>query len=396
MIPFLIAIQTFVDSKSTLRRGTCEYYAYIGKSLILAATIAGLLDRDITTLQIRDLTTITLIIDNPVHFPGISDCTRQKLVKGIKTMFNWFLEAGWITSNPAVTLKFRKIHSQPTQPFKPEEVQALLRTKPRTASEFRDGCLFRVFTDTGIRCEEARNLRLEDWKGDRLMVTNGKGGKPRILSLGQATIANLQEYVQNARPKGGEDFLFLTEKGRRLSAGMVAKRLDHWAERAGVRDAAPHRFRATFATRFILKGGDIITLQTLLGHSTLDMTRRYIHLALAEEACLTNQVNSLVDELLEVPVAKSEASSTLLTTAPVQIDERNALLMRLIEQNNALIAALMSNGASLPSLGITGTNVPEPLREARVSAGDLVSNIRPSYPLRINERRQCHRPYHPR
>ena len=130
------------------------------------------------------------------------------------------------------------------------------------------------------------------------MIRNGKGGKRRSVSLGVAAAQVLYEYIDRYRPSG-ELFLFLTDDGREMKPRHVAKRLEMWAGKAGVKNAAPHCFRATFATQFVLKqGNDLIKLQALLGHSTLDMSRRYVKLAMEEEARLANSARSVVDQLL--------------------------------------------------------------------------------------------------
>lgn len=381
---FLIALQQFIDSRRILRPHTHEYYVYMGKSVIRAVAIAGLADRPLTTIQAADMTAILLIIDDPVHFPGLGDSTKQKVVKALRCMFNWFCQGEWITTNPTRNLRFRKTHSQPTKPYRPDEVLALLSLEPKTPSEVRDRCLCFVLADSGIRCEEARNLRVDDWKGDRLMVSNGKGGKPRLVSLGQMTMECLQEYVEKARPVGAEDHLFLTASGRPMTSGAVAHKLNRWAAMAGVQNATPHRFRATFATSFVLKeGGNLLKLQVLLGHSTLDMSRHYVQMALAEEACLTNGLQSMVDGLLqqspvqeEVPILNVSTpvpSSQTFTTN----DNRNALLLHMIEQNNALIMALIGNDVTPSPVVVPGDHRDPPgnlIRETRLNAGNVASS----------------------
>jgi site-specific recombinase XerD len=305
-------------------------------------------------------------------------------------MFRWFCEQNWIPSNPARDLDFRRTFSHPTLPFKTEEIQALLRLEPRTPSEVRDGCMIHLFTDTGIRCAELRDLRLDDWQDERLKVKNGKGGKHRILSVGHSTMELLRQYVETCRPVGKEDFLFLTAAGKKLSAGTVAQRLEHWGKKANVENVAPHRFRVAFATRFILHGGDILTLQVLLGHSSLDMTRHYVQLAFAEEAQLTNAVNSWVDDLMGMPASiREEGPIGGLTSQLVpenakpakelQHEDVNAMIRRMIEQNNALMSFLINSQSKTPFLtsvpGEPAMVAPDHLRETCLAAGKFESSI---------------------
>jgi hypothetical protein len=155
-----------------------------------------------------------------------------------------------------------------------------------------------MFADSGLRCQELCHLQQSDMSESEVVIRNGKGGKRRSVSLGVVAARVVHEYIDSYRPSG-EPFLFLTDEGREMKPRHVAKRLELWAGKAGVKKAAPHRFRATFATQFVLKeGNDLIKLQALLGHSTLDMSRRYVKLAMEEEARLTNSARSVVDQLL--------------------------------------------------------------------------------------------------
>ncbi len=161
-----------------------------------------------------------------------------------------------------------------------------------------------AFTDTGLRCQELCQLNISDLSGNELVIRSGKGGKRRSVSLGEAATHMLHEYLISYRPSG-EDYLFLTDEGQGMKPRHVAKRLELWAKKASVKNVAPHRFRATFATQFVLKeGNDLIKLQALLGHSTLDMSRRYVKMAMEEEAQLTNSVRSVVDQLFSVEQVK--------------------------------------------------------------------------------------------
>jgi hypothetical protein len=106
-----------------------------------------------------------------------------------------------------------------------------------------------------------------------------------------------------------------------MTTRHVAKRLEIWAHKAGVANATPHRFRATFATQFVLKEGhDLLKLQALLGHATLDMSRRYVKLAMEEEARLSNSACSVVDQLLRKELDRAdEASQSTPYASPVSL-----------------------------------------------------------------------------
>jgi len=293
------SIERFLNSKRvSVRPRTCEQYRYLAGQVLRGACIAGLDQSPIDEISVEDLQSLVAILDDRAHFPAVGETTVKKMVKFIKAVFSWGQRRKWIAVNPALDLQFRRVHARETQPFQTDEILALLSVQPATPAEFRDLAMWFMFADTGLRCLELCQLQQSDLAGNELVIRNGKGGKRRSLSLGTAAVRVIQEYIDSYRPPS-ESFLFLTDEGREMKPRHVAKRLELWARKACVSNAAPHRFRATFATQFVLKeGNDLIKLQALLGHSTLDMSRRYVKLAMEEEARLTNSARSVVDQLL--------------------------------------------------------------------------------------------------
>jgi integrase/recombinase XerC len=98
---------------------------------------------------------------------------------------------------------------------------------------------------------------------------HGKGGKDRIVPLGEEASYRLQRYLRESRPKlarGAEDAFFLSARGRRLDTSTLRRLLPH-----------PHRLRHSFATHLLEGGADLRTIQELLGHSSLSTTQIYSH-----------------------------------------------------------------------------------------------------------------------
>jgi len=296
---FASSIERFLSSKKiSVRPRTCEQYQYLANQILRGAAIADLAQTQISEITLENLQSLVAILDDRAHFPDLGETTVKKMVKFIKAVFAWCQRRKWIETNPAADLHFRRVHARETQPFQTDEILALLSVQPVTPAEFRDLAMWFIFADSGLRCQELCHLQQADLTESELVIRNGKGGKRRSVSLGVAAARVVHEYIDHYRPSG-EPFLFLTDEGREMKPRHVAKRLELWAGKAGVKNAAPHRFRATFATQFVLKqGNDLIKLQALLGHSTLDMSRRYVKLAMEEEARLANSARSVVDQLL--------------------------------------------------------------------------------------------------
>lgn len=331
-------IERFLSSKKiSVRPRTCEQYQYLANQILRGAAISSLDQMPICEIFLEDLQSLVAILDDRNHFPALGETTVKKMVKFIKAVFAWCQRRKWIATNPAADLQFRRVHASETQPFQTDEILALLSVHPATPAEFRDLAMWFVFADAGLRCQELCHLQQTDLTESELVIRNGKGGKRRSVSLGVAATKVVHEYIDRYR-SSGEPFLFLTDEGREMKPRHVAKRLELWAEKAGVKNAAPHRFRATFATQFVLKqGNDLIKLQALLGHSTLDMSRRYVKLAMEEEARLANSARSVVDQLLH-PSPPKPGEEPLPTQGGQPIFPLNALPAAGLITNTAELA----------------------------------------------------------
>lgn len=183
-----------------------------------------------------------------------------------------------------------KYHPVPIQPFTKEEIEKLLSACDETARgskrscQVRDRTMIYVFLDTGIRVSELTGADIEDCdlEAGRLLVA-GKGSKSRFVYLGLIARRSIWKYLSHRfpseKPPGGEPLFVHRDGIHRLTRHGVRGQLRKLGERAGVANVYPHRFRHTFAIQFLRNGGDIFSLQQLLGHSSLDMVRRYVALA---------------------------------------------------------------------------------------------------------------------
>jgi len=174
-----------------------------------------------------------------------------------------------------------------------------------------------VLLDTLIRVSELVGLDAEDIDlDDGMLRVMGKGRKERPVPFGTATSQALRRYrsaVEDLRP--GDPF-FITRYGCRMSRRAAYDVIGQHAAAAGVEGVrcSPHTLRHTGAKRFILAGGDVFTLQKLLGHTTLTMVRRYVELADVDVKA-QHQRFSPADSLLRRPAParrKREAGGGIL------------------------------------------------------------------------------------
>lgn len=139
-----------------------------------------------------------------------------------------------------------------------------------------------LLLDTLARVSEVTGLNLQDVDlKHRTIRVMGKGRRERELPFGHVAAESLRRYAHNVVDHEPADPFFISRTGRRLTREGIAAAMRTCGRKAkivGVR-CSPHTLRHTGAKRFILAGGDVFTLQKLLGHSSLVMVRRYVELA---------------------------------------------------------------------------------------------------------------------
>lgn len=177
-------------------------------------------------------------------------------------------------------------------PFTPDEVKRLLAfskpvkaRRPKSGKRYMDGlrdqAMILTLLDTGIRAGELCALTVGDvhLPSGKLTIIEGKGGKARTVWLGDVARPVIWRYLQERSDGGAPDAPLFTSTNGPMSRSWVRKRLVALGQAAGVADCKPHRFRYTFAIQYLRNGGDIFTLQAIMGHASLTMVRYYLHLA---------------------------------------------------------------------------------------------------------------------
>jgi site-specific recombinase XerD len=151
------------------------------------------------------------------------------------------------------------------------EVEALVDATAREdALGLRNRALMELVYSCGLRSAEAITLDLRDVDFEQeAVIVRGKGGKERVVPLGEEAAALVARYLREARPqlaRGATDALFLSTRGRRLDTSTLRRLV-----------ANPHRLRHAFATHLLEGGADLRTIQELLGHASLSTTQIYSH-----------------------------------------------------------------------------------------------------------------------
>ncbi|WP_310849650.1 tyrosine-type recombinase/integrase [Acetomicrobium sp.] len=215
---------------------------------------------------------------------GIAPATFNIRRKYLKAFFSWLADEGAYTGNPLEGIRTRKAEPRIVQ-HSAEILTKLLKLPDKTTyCGKRDYALLCLSIDTAIRPSEALALELEDVNLKEMTVliraSIAKTRKSRTLPFSLETAKALQALIAS-RPREWETpLLFANYEGDRLTVSGWRQRLQkNYAPKLGLKRLSPYGLRHDAALHFLRNGMNPFALQTIMGHSTLDMTKRYIALA---------------------------------------------------------------------------------------------------------------------
>lgn len=227
--------------------------------------------------------------DHPFTRPqdrGLTIDTIHTYLRSIRIFFSWLVSEEIIAENPFHRVKLPRLPYKIIPAFTDTQLKALFASIDTTRpSGFRDHTMILMMLDTGLRISEVVGLQLGNVHiEDRLVRVTGKGNKQRVVPLGQYLARQLWRYMVQSRPEPALptlDQVFLSRNGTRMTKDTVRGRMLYYGRKAGITGVriSPHTLRHTAAISYLRNGGDVFSLQRLLGHSTLEMTRRYCQVA---------------------------------------------------------------------------------------------------------------------
>jgi site-specific recombinase XerD len=191
----------------------------------------------------------------------------------------WLEEEGYTSSNRLTGLKLPKANETRMEPLTDEEINKLVSCfNVNVELGCRNAAMVWLFLDTGLRLAELVGLKTENlFLETRRLKIMGKGRKERIVPLGHQSKRLLERYIYHLRPQPvNKDVVFLSSEGYPITENSIKMVIQRAAVRASIPRLHVHLLRHTFATRFVLKGGDTMWLQTVMGHERLETTQRYV------------------------------------------------------------------------------------------------------------------------
>lgn len=252
---FLLACQARKLSENTMidyRRTLKKFQRYVG-------------DPDVTAITSEQLNSFL------AHQP-FSAKTVLNYHIGLSALWTWMIRQGFTEKHIPRIVERPRPQKVAIQPFSETEIRAMLQAIVGRRGEERYRAIIYLLLDTGLRASELCGLTRSDIDLGNLRVRvvweSGKGKKERYIPISQKTASAVFSYLTDVsgRPFG-------------LTRSALTHHLGKIGRRAGVADVHAHRFRHTFAIMYLRNGGDPYTLQEILGHSTMEMVRKYLYIA---------------------------------------------------------------------------------------------------------------------
>jgi integrase/recombinase XerD len=259
-----------------LSKNTLDAY---GHDLARLATTVG----DVEPSSITGEHLARLLVDNIAHGFGARSSARQ--LSGLRGFFRFLVRERAIPIDPTTLVDRPRLGRRLPRTLSFEEVERLLAAPDATKDQgVRDATMLHLMYASGLRVTELVSLRIDDLDLARgVVMPLGKGGKRRLVPIGEVALAMLTHYIKDVRPralKKPTSALFVSTWGRALSRQRFWAIIKSHAVVAGIRGPiSPHKLRHSFATHLLRGGADLRAVQAMLGHADLRTTEIYTHVA---------------------------------------------------------------------------------------------------------------------
>ena len=218
---------------------------------------------------------------------GLSPRSSARRLSTLRRFYRYLLREGLIGEDPTADVRSPSLGRPLPKSVTEASVEKLLAAPPETTLGVRDRAMLETMYASGLRVSELVALALNELDlTTGLVRVTGKGGKERIVPIGDEATSRLGDYLKGARPsllgeqKSGA--VFLTRRGQPMTRQAFWQLIKRYSAAAGIDSSlSPHSLRHAFATHLLNHGADLRSVQMLLGHADLSTTQIYTHVAKA-------------------------------------------------------------------------------------------------------------------
>ena len=231
---------------------------------------------------------------------GVSARSANRCLSSIRKFYRFLQSERLVAADPTENITGSRTDAYLPRVLSEKSVEKILDApgtagSPGKPETVRDFAILEVFYATGVRVSELSSLPVNGLHPEHgYILVRGKGGKERLIPLGERALEKIGLYVSGAREtllKGRESpYLFVSRRGTRLTRQRLWKMIKFYALAAGVsQNISPHTMRHSFATHLLNRGADLRTIQMLLGHSDISVTQIYTSVGMEELKELHNR-----------------------------------------------------------------------------------------------------------
>lgn len=217
---------------------------------------------------------------------GGSPRSTARFLSSVRSLYRWLLRENRITEDPSLRIESPKLGRPLPKSLSEADVERLLAAPDLDSIiEFRDRTMLELLYACGLRVSELTGLQVTQLGLNQGVIqVVGKGGKERLIPMGEEALDWLQRYLRGPRREQlrgrASDVLFPSNRGTAMTRQSFWYRIKIYAQRAGIQaHLSPHTLRHAFATHLLNHGADLRVVQMLLGHSDLSTTQIYTHVA---------------------------------------------------------------------------------------------------------------------
>ncbi|MGV6807039.1 MAG: tyrosine recombinase XerC [bacterium] len=217
-----------------------------------------------------------------LHRKGMGGKSLQRWLSSVRTFLDFCIRNRWSTNNPARGISAPKAVRKLPKTLDADQVSQLVEIEVRDWISARDRAILELFYSSGLRLSELTGLEIPqmDLRDQSIRVT-GKGSKTRTLPIGTHALTAIREWLTYRRDiaNDGENAVFVSKTGRRMSNRSVQQRIEKYSLAQGLPEKVhPHMLRHSFASHLLESSGDLRAVQELLGHANISTTQVYTHL----------------------------------------------------------------------------------------------------------------------
>lgn len=285
-MPIETAIEDFLLYQRSLGNSNATLIYYATALRIFREYSSGMNVEDLTVKHCRNYTVYLKEKD-------LGSISVQSYVRALRAFINWLYDDDLIDVDICARFKLPKAQRKVIDVLTDEEIRQIYRSlEGDDPIRIRNRLIVSIFLDCGLRLNELVGLTVPDvHRTDRYLIVTGKGDKQRMVPYGSQVEQHLSKYLEwrlrqqfvetvtdrlIIKVSSSSNCIWTYEACTEDTIKQLFRKL---RKRCGVQRLHPHLLRHTFATRYLENGGNIFALQAILGHTSLEMVKRYLHLA---------------------------------------------------------------------------------------------------------------------